>query len=422
MTVRMVRDDNRALLLGGGALRRRTIREAFPGAQDTTLGLITDLFRQAGGTVAPFEEQTNWIRSRKQGLPAKMARDMMLMKASRRWEPGGPDPVAYRPIDVPALRLVPARPLVEHLGDGRYGMEDNWVEVTAPLMAYEATPFFLDDEALNALLATDLPSEEVFGEEDIEAPFTICMVVFPREVSFAELGAPFDREPSSEHDPMPPWSFFRTSVVDAMAERGGALTGVVIAMQHGHPLDWVTWMISAEPDSSLPHPFDQDRQRGYEMGLLSLSKLCRFVWALALLIDNAAWTALPTDIPTIGQEGSPRWERSLFRHKAQQALQRGAGTGVRVIDMQATRKANRASHEPTGAHVAPHWCRGHWHRYRVSIPGASGGVHGTQGKDWRYVTKWVLPYHVGNGEPANITVYRLPKSGIRSGGATVAPH
>jgi hypothetical protein len=366
-------------------------------------------------------------------LVSLASHDSVLMSLDERWAPGKPDPDLYKPGDISALRSIPtlssALSLVS-LGKPVPMVEERerftFIRVNSlpVLLIYMAKPYFLPAEAVDAVARTDAPPPEMVSE--VRLPFDAVLVVFGADMrlsnplwpdmkdftgppSFANLlnaDVPKDLDPGS----------WQKNIVHAAYDRGGTLNGVVLmAGPNGRGLaDEIVWLLSAEPSSERPTPYDLDRQRGCVIAKRSLCLMAPFVDALAVMLDAAAWLPPAPEPPGIGSPWSERWVRSLRRAKAQRALERGAGTGARVIDMRRTR-AEAAKHAgaPTGRTLAPHARRGHFRRARVAVRDASGhivgNVHGAQGKDWSYRTVWVPPVFIhpedGPGRPQ---VWRLP--------------
>ena len=111
-------------------------------------------------------------------------RDVAIMRASQRWRPGQDDPESYLPGDVPAMRatlagtnLNVAAALFRKLGLARATstellndvIEVVELHVVAPMLVYQAAPFFVPVELARAASASDRPPAGLV--EDLRLPF-----------------------------------------------------------------------------------------------------------------------------------------------------------------------------------------------------------------------------------------------------------
>lgn len=359
-------------------------------------------------------------------------RDSLLMALDERWAPGQFDPSTYKPSDVPALRSIPVSSYLHtQLAAAKLPQDAQKTKLLrdnsfASLALYKSKPYFLPPETVDAAARTDPPPVGIIDE--LRLPFDALLVVFGTEAPLPKPST-WPEDLDLEYDGLAPllgvkvpevlqgWT---TNIARAAYDRGGSLTGVVIfSGPNGKGLaDEVVWLVSAAPETGRPAPFCFDRQRGLIVGRRSQSLLSSFVDVLATLVDAAQWLPPPPEPPGIGAPWSGRWLRSLTRASARRALERGAGAGVRVIDVRRTlaetrgHVANAAGARSTHT-VASHMRRGHFHRYRVAARGTSGriigNVHGVRGVDWEYRTLWVPPVfvHPENG-PGRPQVWRLP--------------
>ncbi|MHB1783479.1 MAG: hypothetical protein ACYCTE_12495 [Acidimicrobiales bacterium] len=346
-------------------------------------------------------------------------RDITLMRASQRWRPGQADPESYVPGDVPAMRatlagtnLNVAATMLRRLGPTRASspelagdvLELVELHVAAPMLVYQAAPFFVSGELALAASASDRPPAGLV--DDICLPFPSIWIVFGHDLELpADMAWPaktnFDIAPYVREMASPAIGAWQRNIAGALHDRGGALCGVVVfAGPDGVGLaDEVIWTVSANPDTGMPPPQDLDRQRGALVGARSRALLAPVVDNLALLVATTPWSDTPAVAPGIGTPDSERWRRSLERAKAQRALARGAGSGVRVVEARSTARtpARGEPHDHAGAgrEVSPHARRGHWRRSRVATRGPDGqivgDVHGEHGTDWRYVGHWIAP-------------------------------
>lgn len=369
-------------------------------------------------------------------------RDIALMRASDRWRPGQADPVAYLPGDVPAMRatlagtnLNIAAALLRRLGfEAATSPElaDDVLElvqlhVAAPMLVYEAAPFFVPAEVALAAAASDRPPAGLV--EDLRLPFPAVWIVFdhdlelPADMAWPE-GTHFGVTPFVREMAGSALGAWQRNMAGALHDRGGAICGVVVfAGADGVGLaDEVVWTVSANPDPQMPPPQHLDRQRGSLPGARSRALLAPAIESLALLVSTTPWVDTDPRPPGIGEPGTQRWARSLQRSKARRALAQGAGSGVRIVQARATKPAGERSTErpaPSGREMPPHARRGHWRRSRVATRDAEGrivgDVHGTHGVDWRYVGHWIPPTFINADRGGGATqVWRLELATKRS--------
>jgi len=346
-------------------------------------------------------------------LARSIRRDLVLTDAGGRWLSGQPDPTTYGPGDVPAVRSIPCGPLLDYLTKPNVNLDLLANALLGASYIYTAKPFFLDATALAAVVATEAPPPELIA--DIRLPFPRVLVVFGADLVVDQTTWP----PRMHRHPYPPgMSLFRYNIEDAIIERGGASVCAVLLNAQDEQRcqglrDICCWMVSADPDPTMPPPSNYDRQRGILLGTPSLSELAPLLHNLALVVSSAVWRAVPQEIPSIGEPDTERWARSLQRHRARQAILAGAGTGVHVLDMVAIRHASASHPKPTGRHLKAHPRRGHWRRSRVATRNPDGqivgNIHGEHGPDWRYVPHWIPPAVVGraSGQADSPIVWRL---------------
>lgn len=150
-------------------------------------------------------------------------------------------------------------------------------------------------------------------------------------------------------------------------------------------------------------------------------------WASDILANAlAAVVALPfvpppPAPPELDDTNGASRRAALRSKRVRRAIERGAVTGVHVLDV--PRMAPQSTVDPdlvadylaSRRSVRPHWRRGHWKRYRIARRGPSGevvgDVHGEAGLDWDYQLRWIAPVRV-NATPAQsdrepLNVYRL---------------
>ena len=346
-------------------------------------------------------------------------RDITLLRASERWRPGQDDPTAYLPGDVPAMRatlagtnLNVAAAMLRRLGYDR-AMSPELVEdvlemvqlhVAAPMLVYEAAPFFVPGGIALAAMGSDRPPAGLV--EDIRLPFPAVWIVFGHDLELpADMawpkGTSFTIPPFVREMAGPALGAWQRNVAGALHDRGGAICGVVVfAGADGVGLaDEVVWTVSANPDPAMPPPQHLDRQRGALPGARSRAFLAPAIESLALLVATTPWVDTPPRAPGIGEPGTQRWARSLERSKARRALEKGAGSGVRIVQASPPPRSpfdtDGERPEQSGREMPPHARRGHWRRSRVATRDAegrvTGDVHGAHGSDWHYVGHFIPP-------------------------------
>ncbi len=390
--------------------------------------------RALGQVSGPVET----IVSRTRQLGERVAFDQQLMTAGGRWGSGSLDPTPYVPGDIVAIRsilglaslrdvaLLASKEAQDRAASGRDELD---LSVTAlnGIGVYGAQPFFLPAALALAVVSSTPPHEGAL--EEVRLPFSSVLVVFGRDLELpgsmvwpASLG--WGDAPVSE-------GVWRSNIVDALRRRGGALTGIVLfAGADGEGLaDHVLWLATAAPDSSLPAPWCYDGQRSVLLGLRSTSLLAPVVANVAAAVCGASWREVGGHVSTIGEPGSDRWARSLGRDRARRALRAGALSGVRVIDLDATRRAARdvAGDEPGGERRRPgeHARRGHSRRVRIALRDQGGAIvgstRGREGADWHYELRWIPPGIVNAGIDGGhaVQVWRLPEPASLSGADAV---
>jgi hypothetical protein len=130
----------------------------------------------------------------------------------------------------------------------------------------------------------------------------------------------------------------------------------------------------------------------------------------------------PPTPPELDATNAASRRAALRSTRVRRAIERGALTGVHVLDV--PRLAPQSRVDPTTVadylasrrSVRPHWRRGHWKRYRIARRGPTGEVigdiHGESGVDWDYQLRWIAPMRVNatrdqpDTEPL-VNIYRL---------------
>jgi hypothetical protein len=344
----------------------------------------------------------------------------------------------YIPGDVPALRSIPAGAALQAVvtlhskipllyGSGAFPTGPGDIvfalSVLEGFALYNAAPFFLPGEL--ALAAAESVPPERSLVDALRLPFSSVWVVFGHDLELPEHFSWPDEMDSFTpiSDPGHALHFLNDGswskdISNALRHRGGAITGVVLfAGPDGVGLaDEIIWTVSANPDPDAREILRNDHQRGFITGFRSDSLLAPVIDNLAAVVAGAQWRETPKGAPTIGAHGSDRWFRSLGRPRARKLLDAGAFTGVRVIDLAATRRASGTGPDAESLRARPHEHprRGHTRGVRVATRDTHGqivgSVHGERGKDWHYSIRWVPPTLVnpGVGAVQAVSVWRLP--------------
>jgi hypothetical protein len=339
-------------------------------------------------------------------------RDYALARISGRWQAGSPDPAALLPGDIAPIRgVVTGNTIQAYRNSERRFYPDpvrefvlrTWLRQA--LLLQEAVPFYLSDLGVSSVLASRPPDPELV--ESIRLPFLAVVAFFEHELQLPE-GMVWPRmvdELIDDH--RQGRSFYgdgQLGFLPSAKLRGGAVTGVVLVSAPGGIglSDYLLWLISTEPDSSLPPPENLDRSRNVVEGRLSHSLLAPVIHNLAAVLSWGEWCEPPPMPPGIGEPGSARYLRSLSRGRSRKRILAGALSGVRVLDLQAMRPRARSAPDPARTHASPipHHRRGHWRSVRVGPR-----------SEWHYEGRWIAPVFVnphGLVEGRGLQVYRLP--------------
>jgi hypothetical protein len=140
----------------------------------------------------------------------------------------------------------------------------------------------------------------------------------------------------------------------------------------------------------------------------------------------AAITTMPFGGPPDGPTSTPRtseWRAAMRSKPGRRALERGAVTGVHLLDVPRMNRESHVDPDLASAYLAnlrlmrPHWRRGHWQRYRLArrddLGTVVGDVQGVEGEDWNYALRWIAPLRVNAARDTGararepLSVYRL---------------
>ena len=220
---------------------------------------------------------------------------------------------------------------------GPDGVIDEWTSLVIRLLAtetlalYSAQPFFVPGE-LAITIADSVPPPPAVIEE-LRLPFPAVWVVFGHDLDLPEGmqwqdGVENVLEITDPEHPLHGVTrgIFMRDIHQALYERGGAITGVVVfAGEDGVGLaDHVLWIVSARPDPDVPELFRNDCQRGGIISFRSESFLRPVIDNFAAAVAGAQWREGPREAPSIGERGSERWIRSLAaRSRTTSAPRRG---------------------------------------------------------------------------------------------------
>lgn len=339
--------------------------------------------------------------------------DGALAWASGRWRPGSPDPAAYVPGDVVALRAFAVAQDLERLRryHGVAGNPGADPEVRAEAagrvaagladvrLLHEAVPHFLDADAARGVLSSRPPGPEVLAEVRLPHPKVAVYLGRVFEVP-AELHR-WPREWDHLADLAGRPTETRTIVGDLRA-CGGGIEAVVLAEAPGGGLaDEVLWLVSADPDPARPGTAALDRYRATVWGRLSSSHLAPVAHNLAAALAWAQWREPERSLDLPADPSSRAWRKAVRRGEFRRAEPHGAAAGVRVLDVARTPVVERTSAPvPAGgtrASPVAHLRRAHWRLQPV-------GPGGTGRKLVRVPATVVNP---GSG-PLRPVVYRVP--------------
>lgn len=354
------------------------------------------------------------IRTAIRDLTELQMRDSLISAHSGRWNPGEPDPEIFLPGDVASVRgltsssalSLAAGMLNKALSYGRVGdkvMEADGLQSAAfhasvAKTLLTAVPFFIPEGMVEAVCSSDPPDEESL--RSVRLPFPLLLVMFGRDVP---LDASIFDEVSLENVP-------DEALLMQAAKLGAYLTGVLlVAEADGTLADRFLWLLTADPNPTLPFPSNLDRIRGAVIARRSCSTMHGLVETIAGVVTWAPWSPVPRtiDIPLdrIRKESRSgkfrRWEPNG-----------GLVQDLRVISYQPPEE--RRHEEPHGGRRSPreHTRRGHFRRVLVGE-----GVRSLPAEQRAYETRWIPPTLVNAGEGgAERVVYRIAPRRQRVGG------
>jgi hypothetical protein len=381
------------------------------GVVKTTFG---NGLRDAGGAETALAS-SGWrrIANDVDAMASRVLRDVAIAHASGRWRPGRPDPASYVPGDVVALRAFSVTSdfgAFERyraiLGDPRTGREAQMEAALRTLLLledlqilYEAAPHFLEATVAGGILASRPPGMDVLGE--LRLPYPRIAVFLGRVFELPPELCAWPREWDRARDPGCQDNGWRTTLGDLRA-LGGGIEGVVLAEAPGGGLsDEVLWLVSTNPDPTLPSVVRQDRLRALMWGRLSSSHLAHVATNLAAAVCWGEWhEARRLDLPE--GPGSRSWRKAVRRGEFRRHEPHGGAAGVRVLDLGRSPVIARTTplgppDSPTRATPVTHLRRAHWRLQPVG-PGRS------QRRVVRVQATVVNP----GSTPLSPVVYRIP--------------
>lgn len=321
-------------------------------------------------------------------------RDTSLRQASKRWQPGRPDPVGYVAGDVPAVRSMIGNAIFTVCANDTRVFVD-WDEdttigaamQTSMLRAlYAAEPHWIPTRLVHAIATSAPPTDS--DRLGIRLGYTANLVLFGDDI-------PIDRGVWADMEILEP-TFRRdhplgaSSILHRLFHYGGGVCGMILfADEDGRPRDDIMWVFcgNEDPEGLVP----DDKIRALMWGWRS-----RCTANTQALIDNVAaylawgdWNqprAVTLPAPT-----SREWRHAVRTSQFRKNEPNGGVAGVRVAALKRPGPSTRTE-EPVGTHrsPSPHHRRGHWRNQAVGSRG-----------DGAHELRWIAPTWVnpGGGEP-----------------------
>jgi hypothetical protein len=175
---------------------------------------------------------------------------------------------------------------------------------------------------------------------------------------------------------------------------------VLLADHDGRLRDDLIWIVTANPDTSLPPPASLDRVRGMVRGWRTAATLAPIVHTVAAAVAWGGWQSPAPDLP--GDLSARQWRKAAKRNAFRARERRGDMIGVHVIDLERSLAASQPGAQAPGQRGSPrpHDRRGHSRRVRIGPRDA-----------WHYEQRWIPPVRVLGGRPqlaSPLVVRRLP--------------
>jgi hypothetical protein len=363
-------------------------------------------------------------------LGQRLYDDLQVIKASRRWNLGAPDPVEFTPGDALALRYFATDPLVRlslrilqslnhplapaQLGHHRVELGQRVRRnLTLAQAQLDAAAYFLPVSSAVGILASTPPAEEL--ADAIRLPFPAVSVYFGADLAIDQrflrwsdghlTVRPGTAQTMSALYSQPGETAATQDIVLTLRDRGGYLSGVTLfADERGGLAEQVLWVVATNPPANASGLAQHDRVRGTVSGYLPAATLRPLALNLAAAVCWGAWTPPRPPVALAGEPGSRPWRKAVNTGGFRRAERAGAYADVRVLDLQRTthraRPAGAQADGPARSRPRAHDRRGYWNFYRCG-PRA----------DWHYEGRWIPPRRinpdVGEATPGR-PVYRLP--------------
>jgi hypothetical protein len=354
-------------------------------------------------------------------------RDAAIVAASGRWKSDAFLGREYVPGDVVGLRVRSAA--AAHLGAMQAALVKDrtppgeaadalWLSAVVLMSTattfYRSVPYFLPVTSALGILGSAVPEDTYL--EDLRLPFDAVTVYFGADLEIpSQLRCLPDGWPPPEDTedmehmletlsqaaaelaiPELTKHGLGPSVIGAIHERGGYLTGVMLLSESdGRLCDLMGCLVTVDPPGGTGSP--ADRTWALLPGLISRSTLHPLVLNVAAAVGWGDWHApevidLPDDI------NSGEFRKALRRGAFRRREPGGGAIGVRVLD---TARTMRPPSRPTpGTHASPvaHLRRACWQRHRLGARDA-----------WHYEMRFHAPKLVnpGRGQDTAVKVYRL---------------
>jgi len=363
-------------------------------------------------------------------LGRRLYEDLQVIRASRRWNVGVPDPLEFAPGDVLALRYFATDPLIRqclrilqsldqplaagvlgrHRTDLRHRVRRNLFLAQTQL---DAATYFLPVTSAIGILASTPPADELV--DAIRLPFRAVSVYFGADLEIDQRFIRWSEGHLTERPGTaqtmaalynrPGEAAATQDIVLALREFGGYLSGVtLLADDDGRLADHTSWIVATNPPEDASELARHDRLRGTADGYLPAATLRPLALNLAAAVCWAAWTPPKPPIELAGEPGSRPWRKAVNTGTFRRVERAGAYAAVRLLDLERTTRGGRPEHaqpdEASRARPRAHDRRGYWNWYRCGPR-----------DDWHYEGRWIPPRRI-NADVAETVpgrpVYRLP--------------
>lgn len=339
-----------------------------------------------------------------------LRRNLALMRASGRWQPGRPDPEVFVPGDAPMIQALAVtsiyhrnQAVIESIATGSIGVPTVWLEeavlrrwVHDARRLLEAVPFFMPAPMAVSVMESTPPDGELFDQ--LRLPFPAVAVTFSAELQFDHADLLSGAIVELDDVEAIPFVDGIPTILDNVVSKGGGWCGVVFfAGEEGIGLrDEVLWIVSTDPPESQP----LDRDRIMLWGRPSAASLAPAVRNLAAAVAWGSWVPPRIDLEL------PDFDNKEFKSFTNKGRFRrmephGGAVGVHVLDVGKMSKPSDSGDAGSDKReIAAHLRRGHWKRVRCGPM-----------DDWHYEARWIAPVVVNptSGVLGRVQVYRLPR-------------